>query len=65
METVSSFEARDQWGKILDRVIGGEHFTVTRHGRPVAVIVPAASVVQVSDEERRAGGLPGENGDAR
>ena len=32
-------EARAALPRVLDRVIAGEEVTITRHGRPVAVIV--------------------------
>lgn len=32
-------EARATLPDVLDRVIGGEEVTITRHGRPVAVVV--------------------------
>jgi antitoxin (DNA-binding transcriptional repressor) of toxin-antitoxin stability system len=37
MMTVS--EARAALPEVLDRVAGGEEVTITRHGRPVAVVV--------------------------
>ncbi len=32
-------EARAALPEVLDRVAGGEEITITRHGRPVAVVV--------------------------
>jgi len=40
MATVTVRELRNQGGDVLDRVVAGEHLTVTRDGRPVAVLVP-------------------------
>ena len=37
MMTIS--EARAALPEVLDRVAGGEEVTITRHGRPVAVVV--------------------------
>jgi antitoxin (DNA-binding transcriptional repressor) of toxin-antitoxin stability system len=37
MMTVS--EARAALPEVLDRVTGGEEVTITRHGRPVAVVI--------------------------
>ncbi len=37
MMTVS--EARATWAELLDQVLHGEEVTLTRHGRPVAVVV--------------------------
>ena len=39
MTTVSVSEARATLPEALDRVVEGEEVTITRHGRPVAVIV--------------------------
>lgn len=36
---MSSSEARAALPEILDRVLAGEEVTITRHGRPVAVVV--------------------------
>jgi len=37
MMTIS--EARAALPEVLDRVAGGEEVTITRHGRPVAVVI--------------------------
>jgi antitoxin (DNA-binding transcriptional repressor) of toxin-antitoxin stability system len=37
--TISVSEARAALPDILDRVLAGEEVTITRHGRPVAVVV--------------------------
>ena len=39
MSTVSVSEARASLPELLDRVLGGEEVTITRHGQPVAVVV--------------------------
>jgi prevent-host-death family protein len=39
MTTLSSSEARASLPELLDRVAAGEEVTITRHGRPVAVVV--------------------------
>jgi antitoxin (DNA-binding transcriptional repressor) of toxin-antitoxin stability system len=38
---VSGLEAKNRFGKLLDRVARGEEVVVTRHDRPVAKMVPA------------------------
>ncbi|MBU2645669.1 type II toxin-antitoxin system prevent-host-death family antitoxin [bacterium] len=38
METVGAYEAKTNLGKLLDRVVNGEKFTITKHGVPVAVL---------------------------
>lgn len=43
METsVGAYEAKTHLPQLLDRVEGGETITITRHGKPVAKLVPAA-----------------------
>jgi prevent-host-death family protein len=39
MATMTISEARAALPEVLDRVAGGEEVTITRHGRPVAVVV--------------------------
>jgi antitoxin (DNA-binding transcriptional repressor) of toxin-antitoxin stability system len=39
MTSMNSSEARAALPEILDRVLAGEEITITRHGRPVAVVV--------------------------
>jgi len=39
MATMTVSEARAALPEVLDRVAGGEEITITRHGRPVAVVV--------------------------
>jgi prevent-host-death family protein len=41
MEFVGSFEAKTHLARLLDRVVQGEEFTITKHGKPVARLVPA------------------------
>ena len=40
METVGAFEAKTHLAELLDRVERGESVTITRHGEPVARLVP-------------------------
>ena len=40
MSTISAFEAKTRFGKLLDRVAQGEEIIITRHDKPVARIVP-------------------------
>lgn len=46
--TVGAYEAKTHLPRLLDRVQQGESVTITRHGRPVAQIVP----VLAGDRER-------------
>jgi prevent-host-death family protein len=41
METIGSYEAKTHLPQLLVRVEHGEAFTITRHGRAVARLVPA------------------------
>jgi prevent-host-death family protein len=43
MPTVGSFEAKTHLPALLERVQKGEHITITKHGVPVAMLVPAVS----------------------
>lgn len=40
MLEVGAFEAKNTLGSLLDRVENGEEVLITRHGRPVARLVP-------------------------
>jgi prevent-host-death family protein len=40
MNTVTALEAKTRLGELLDRVARGEEVVITRHGKPVARIVP-------------------------
>ena len=40
MRTVGAFEAKTHLAALLDAVSAGEQITITRHGRPVARLVP-------------------------
>jgi prevent-host-death family protein len=43
MESVGSFEAKTHLPQLLERVAKGEEFTITKHGKPVARLVPATA----------------------
>ncbi|MBA2512206.1 MAG: type II toxin-antitoxin system Phd/YefM family antitoxin [Rubrobacter sp.] len=40
MKTVGSYEAKTHLPRLLDEVAGGEEITITKHGVPVAVLIP-------------------------
>ena len=48
MTTVGSFEAKTKLAELLDKVEAGETVTITRRGKAVARLVPAAP----NEEER-------------
>lgn len=51
METLGSYAAKTRFSELLERVAGGEEITITKHGVPVARLVPANGI---GSEERRA-----------
>ncbi len=51
-DTVGAYEAKTHLPRLLEQVAGGASFVITRHGRPVARLVPvvaAPGVQQVID----------------
>ncbi len=40
MESVGAFDAKTHLSRLLERVADGEKFTITKHGVPVALLVP-------------------------
>jgi prevent-host-death family protein len=40
MDTVGTFEAKTHLTRLLERVAAGEQITITRHGTPIARLVP-------------------------
>lgn len=63
---VGAFEAKNTLGRLLDRVESGEEITITRHGKPVARLVPdqaridraqaQAALNRIRERARRLGG---------
>lgn len=50
--TIGSYDAKTRLSELLERVQGGEEITITRHGDPVARLVPIQR--QSSESSRRA-----------
>ena len=48
METVGAYQAKTHLPRLLERVRRGESVTITKHGRPIARLVPVAA----DDEDR-------------
>lgn len=46
---IGVYEAKTHLTALLDRVEHGEQFTITKHGRPIARLVP----LKQGDQERR------------
>jgi prevent-host-death family protein len=42
MFEVGAFEAKNTLGALLDRVESGEEILITRHGKPVARLIPSS-----------------------
>jgi prevent-host-death family protein len=45
MTEIGAFEAKNTLGALLDRVAGGEEIVITRHGKPVARLVPNSGAI--------------------
>ena len=62
---IGAFEAKNTFGNLLDRVQRGEEIVITRHGQPVARLVPhvpdidqqeaEAALQRIRDRARTAG----------
>lgn len=51
MATIGSYEAKTHLPALLRRVEAGETMTITRHGHPIARIVPMEGPVRVTPDE--------------
>jgi prevent-host-death family protein len=49
METISSSEAKTHLAQLLERVAKGEEFTITKHGKPIARLVPTLAATPKPD----------------
>jgi prevent-host-death family protein len=49
METVGSFEAKTHLSQLLERAARGEEFTITKHGKPMARLVPPRAAKPTPD----------------
>jgi prevent-host-death family protein len=49
--TVGAYEAKTHLSQLLDRVEKGESLTITRNGKPVARLVPAAPAAAAGGSE--------------
>ncbi len=51
MQEVGAFEAKTHLAELLNRVVRGERITITRRGKPVALLVPVEPPPILSAEE--------------
>ena len=52
MQSIGAYEAKTHLPRLLDRVAKGESLIITRHGRPVARLVPVEN--EARDRARQA-----------
>jgi prevent-host-death family protein len=43
MKSLGAYEAKTHLARLLDEVARGESYAITKHGRPVALLVPVES----------------------
>ena len=55
MDSIGSYEAKTHLPALLKRVEAGESLTITRHGRPIARLVPVAEQRRLSAVEAAEG----------
>jgi prevent-host-death family protein len=51
MRTIGAYEAKTYLPRLLDAVANGETITITKHGVPVAMLVPAPKARRTSTGE--------------
>lgn len=49
MKEVGAFEAKNRLGQLLDLVERGEEVVITRHGKPVARLVPPGASFNLAE----------------
>jgi prevent-host-death family protein len=54
MQEIGAFEAKNKLGTLLDRVEQGEEIVITRHGKPVARLVPNIETVNQAEVQAAA-----------
>jgi prevent-host-death family protein len=50
--TLSVSEARNKFGRLLDRVERGERIVITRYGKPIAAILPITDLELLAKSKR-------------
>ena len=51
MKSIGVYEARTHWSEVLERVAKGEEIAITRHGTPIAKLVPVNGHPKVSVDD--------------
>jgi len=51
MITVGAFEAKTHLSNLLEQVMGGEEILITKHGKPVARLIPEAVANRMKVDE--------------
>lgn len=54
VDTIGAFAAKTHFANLLERVAKGETITITRHGTPVARLVPIAASADVDRRKNAA-----------
>ena len=49
--TVGAYDAKTRFSQLLERVAAGEVITITRHGTPVARMIPASPSVSIESRQ--------------
>ena len=55
MRTIGAYEAKTHLPRLLDEVAGGAIITITKHGQPVAVLVPPSAPTSLATRDAIAG----------
>jgi len=45
MTNLTAFDAKNKLSEWINRVLQGEEFMITRHGKPVARLIPATDLI--------------------
>lgn len=51
MRTIGAYAAKTHLPRLLDEVEKGERITITKHGRPVAMLVPPGADIPLDAED--------------
>ncbi len=51
MKEIGAYKAKTHLAELLDEVLAGETITISRHGTPVAVIMPVPSRQKASPQD--------------